>query len=217
MSIKDIFNKAKEEIKKEVKVLQGEETKNKTHSREHEYPTEEAAIKEFEESKRKLFDINLWSHLEGINSTFELYDQRGRRTDSIHPEVGYFIKIILPASKIENWVKITDIHVEENLAEFTVHPSEKPEERNDEEKVIEHFFIKEASSTFRVERRGKTLIGYEIGLNEGINNQGEEAGDRALLNTLTAEGGWAGVQALQWNKLVYYFVYPKEAEWLDNM
>ncbi|WP_439883298.1 hypothetical protein ACSX1A_09015 [Pontibacter sp. MBLB2868] len=216
MSLKDTFRKVKEEVKKEVKVLKGEETKNKIHSQEHEYPNEATAIKEYEKSKQKLFDINLWSHLEGINSTFELYDQRGRKTDAIKPEVGYFIKIILPGSGIENWVQLTDIHVEENLAEFTVHPSEKPDERNDGEKVIKHFFIKEASSTFRVERRGKKLIGYEIGLNEGINNQGEEAGDRALLNTLTAEGGWAGVQALQWNKLVYYFVHPEEARWLDN-
>lgn len=189
MSIKNIINKVKDEVTKEVKVLQGEETKDKLHTHEHEYPTEAAAVKEFEEAKRKLFDVNLWSHLEGINSTFELYDPYGHKTDTTHPEVGYFIKITLPGG-LENWVKITAIHVEDALAEFTVHPSEKPEERNKGEKVIEHFFIKEASSTFRVERRGTKLIGYEIGLNEGINNQGEEAGDRALLNTLTAEGGW---------------------------
>lgn len=213
MPLKKIVNK----IKKEAEVLQGKATKEKTYRQEHTYPDEQTAKQEFENAKLKLFNINLWSHLEGIDSTFVLYDERGRRTNAEMPKVGYYIKIVLPVSKIENWVKVTDITTKEKMAEFVVHPSEKPAERTDEEKVIEHFFIKEASSTFRVERQGKTLIGYEIGKNEGINNRGEEAGDRALINTLIAEGGWAGVQELQWDKLIYFFVCPKEAKWLDSI
>lgn len=197
-------------------MLQGEATKDKLYQQEYTYPDEATAQQEFEEAKRKLFDINLWSKLEGINSTFLLYDQRGRRTTAKMPEVGYYFKIILPVSKIENWVRITEINIQDNMAEFVVHPSEKPTERADHEHVIEHFFIKEASSTFRVERKGSTLIGSEIGKNEGINNKGEEAGDRALLNTLTAEGGWAGVQELQWDKLVSYFVHPDETQHLKT-
>lgn len=207
MGLKDIFNK----IKTEVKVVQGEETKDKVYTNQNTFPDEATAIREFERAKQKLFDINQWSKLEGINSTFELYDDRGRRTSANMPEVGYYIRIILPASPIENWVRISEINIESDMAEFVVHPSEKPKELTDEQEVIQHFFIKEASSTFRVQRRGSTLIGYEIGRNEGINNQGEEAGDRALLNTLIAEGGWAGVQALQWDKITRYYVHLEEA------
>jgi hypothetical protein len=208
MGLKDMF----ENLKKEVKVVQGEETKDKVYSNSNEFTDEATAIQQFERAKQKLFDVNRWSKMAGFNSEFYLYDSYGRRTTAQKPETGYYIEIILPASTLENWVKVTGIREEENLAEFTVHPSEKPQERGQGEKVIEHFFIKEASSTFRVVREGNTLHGYEIGKNEGINNQGEEAGNRALLNTLVAEGGWAGVQGLQWDKLTSYLVHLEEAD-----
>lgn len=206
MSIKDIFNK----VKKEAKVLQGEETKDKLYQNENTYPTEQEAIAAFERSKQKLFNVNDWTKLSGVNSTFELYDNRGRRTTALKPEHGYYMKIILPASTIENWVQVTEIREEENLAEFTVHPSEKPVEIAEDEAEVKHFFTKEASSTFRVTRQGNTIHGYEIGKNEAINNQGEEAGSRAVLNTFVAEGGWAIFQQLQWDKLTRYLVHLEE-------
>ena len=208
MSLKDILNK----IKKEAKVLQGEETKDKVYQNENSFPTEQEAIEAFELSKRKLFNVNNWTNLTGISSTFALYDDRGRRTTTLKPEVGYYLKIVLPASTMDNWVRITNVREEENLAEFVVHPSEQPQELGEGEAEVEHFFIKEASSTFRVTREGNTIHGYEIGRNEGINNQGEEAGDRAVVNTFIAEGGWAIFQEMQWNKLTRYLVHLEEAE-----
>ncbi|AKD05692.1 hypothetical protein PKOR_12780 [Pontibacter korlensis] len=207
MSIKDIFNK----VKKEAKVLQGEDTKDKLFQNENTYPTEQEAIAAFERSKEKLFNVNSWTKLSGVNSTFELYDDHGRRTTALTPKIGYYMKIILPASTIENWVKISGLREEENLAEFVVHPSEKPKELGHGDAEVEHFFIKEASSTFRVTREGNTIHGYEIGKDEGINNQGKEAGDRAVLNTFVAEGGWALFQELQWDKLTRYLVHLEEA------
>ena len=208
MGLKDIF----ENLKKEVKVMQGDETKDKVYSNHKEFPDEATAREAFEQSKQKLFDVNGWSRMAGFNSEFNLYDSRGHRTAATKPEVGYYIDIILPASTMENWVQVTDLREEENLAEFVVHPSEKPEERNKEDKVNQHFFIKEASSTFRVVLEGNTLHAYEMGRNEGINNEGQESGNRALLNTLVAEGGWAGVQGLQWDKLTRYLVHLEEAK-----
>lgn len=191
-------------------MLQGEETKDKLYQNENTYPTEQEAIAAFERSKQKLFNVNDWTKLSGVNSTFELYDNRGRRTSALKPEHGYYMKIILPASTIENWVQVTEIREEENLAEFTVHPSEKPVEIAEDEAEVKHFFAKEASSTFRVTRQGNTIHGYEIGKNEAINNQGEDAGNRAVLNTFVAEGGWAIFQELQWDKLTRYLVHLEE-------
>ncbi|MEJ8800512.1 hypothetical protein [Pontibacter sp. H249] len=208
MSIKDIFNK----VKKEVKVVQGEETKDKLYTNENTFADEQIAKQEFERAKTKLFDVNRWSELNGINSTFKLYNRRGQPSSTPMPEVGFYIEIILPASTIDNWVQISDITISDNLAEFTVHPSEKPKQLTEDEEEVEHFFIKEASSTFRVARDGNRLIGYEIGKNEGINNQGEEAGSRAILNTLVAEGGWALFQEMQWDKLTKYLVHLEEVE-----
>ncbi|MDX5348929.1 MAG: hypothetical protein LPK19_16980, partial [Hymenobacteraceae bacterium] len=177
----------------------------------HSYSDQATARTAFEKAKQKLFDVNQWSNLKGISSTFELFNERGHRSTLNIPKTGYYIRIILPAPAIENWVRISKIETQENMAEFVVHPSEQPSERAESEPVIEHFFIKEASSTFRVELHGTELIGCEIGRNEGINNQGEEAGDRALANTLIAEGGWAGFQGIQWEKLMAYIVHNEEA------
>lgn len=207
MGIKDIVNK----IKKEVEVIKGEETKDKVYSNANTFTDEATAKQEFERSKAKLFDVNAWTKLSGINSTFKLYDLRGKRSNAKHIETGYFIKIVLPASTMDNWVQVSAMQDTDTLAEFIVHPSEKPKQLADNNEEVKHFFIKEASSTFRVTREGNTITGYEIGKNEGINNQDEEAGNSALLNTLVAEGGWALFQELQWDKLTKYLVHLEEA------
>jgi len=208
MTLKNIVNK----LKHEAKVLTGDASKDKVYSNENEYPDAASARQAFDEAKAKLFDVNRWTDLPGINSTFQLFDASGNKTDKTLDAPGYFIRIELPGPTPENWVQVTDVKVGKNMAEFIVHPSQKPAPAPNEANEIKHFFAKEASSTFRVELNGNTLSAYEIGKNEAINNQGEEAGDRALSNTLIAEGGWAGVQALQWNKLTAYLVHKQDAE-----
>ena len=149
--------------------------------------------------------------MKGINSKFVLYDQQGNTANG-SAQPGYFIKIELPGPPVENWVEITELHDEPNMAEFVVHPSAKPSERSDPNAEVKHFFVKEASSTFRVVKEGTRIQAFEIGRNEMINNQGEESGDRSLLNTMVAEGGWAGFQKIQWEKLTKYLVHSDEVE-----
>lgn len=206
MAFKNIINKLKEEAK----VLQGEASKDKVYSNENTYQDTATARQAFTESKAKLFDVNRWSNLPGINSTFELCDQHGNKLEALVPKPGNYIRIELPGPTPENWVRVTDVQEQEDMAEFTVRPSEKPQPAAGEGNVTQHFFTKEASSTFRVELNGTTLLASEIGKNEVINNTGEEAGDRAVANTVIAEGGWAGFQGLQWNKLTAYLVHKQE-------
>lgn len=204
MGIKKFF----QDILQESKVLSGEATKDKIYSSENNFPNREIAVREFERSKAKLFDVDRWSDLSDLTSDFELYDQRGQRAERKKPEVGDFIRILLPGPTPENWVKVTDIKITDEAAEFTVSPCEDPREKEE----VEHFFIKEATSTFRVKLIDNTIHAAEIGKNEGINNQGEEAGERKVLNTLIAEGGWAAFQELQWKKLTAYLVHKEEIE-----
>lgn len=206
MGIKKIVDK----IKEEVKVLKGEEPRDKRYQNEQDFPDTESAKEAYARARQKLFHVNRWSDLEGINSTFELHDDRGRKTTAEVPKIGYYMKITLPSSNVENWVNVVDIKNDESLAEFTVRPTHEPNPPEDEEAVTKHFFSSEATSTFRVELQGTRLIASEIGKNEYINNQGEESGDRAVLNTLVAQGGWAGFQALQWDKLTAYLVHQEE-------
>lgn len=212
MGLKNIVVKVKEEIK----VLKGDASKDKVYANEQDFADEAAALAAFKRSQEKLFDVNRWSELEGFNSTFKLYNANGNPAENEVAQEGFYMQIILPASPIENWVRITDVRRQDNQVEFTVHPSEKPKPTNEGREVTQHFFVKEASSTFRVTKEGTKLAAFEIGKNEAINNTGEEAGNRALLNTLVAEGGWAGVQALQWDKLTRYLVHLEEPPTADT-
>ncbi|MFB9862855.1 hypothetical protein [Rufibacter immobilis] len=210
MGISDLFDK----LKKEWEVLKGNDAKDKFFYNENTYPDEATARREFARSKQKLFDVNRWSKLPGINSTFQLFDSSGHPSEATKVQVGDFMQIILPATTIENWVTVVEVTEEENAAQFIVRPSPKPEpQRNpDESDGVKHFFSSEATSTFRILRDGTKLMGFEIGRDEAINNSGEETQNRTLLNTLISEGGWAGFQDLQWNKITRYYVHLEEVE-----
>lgn len=199
------------EIGHELSAAAGNEGKNKQYSNCQSYPDNLQAREALEKSKHKLFDVNGWSAMKGINSKFMLHDQSGKPVSG-NPQKGYFIKIELPGPPIENWVQISEIRNEADMAEFTVNPSEKPAQKSDPDAEVKHFFTKEASSTFRVSRKENTIQADEIGLNEVINNQGEESGNRNVLNTLIAEGGWAAFQKIQWDKLTKYLVHSDEVE-----
>lgn len=203
-SIGELFDK----VKQEAKVLLGDKSKDKVYSSRNDFPDEATAAREFTRSVTKLFRVDAWSDLPGFNSTFELYGNNGERKAEGQPRVGDYIRISLPGPLPENWVEIIDLRTSDQEAEFTVSPSPHPQPKSpDEAKEVKHFFHKEATSTFRVKRQGNAIEAFEIGKNEAINNRGEEAGDRALVNTVVAEGGWAGVQAIQWNKLTDYLVH----------
>jgi len=208
MILKKLFGK----IKKEKEVIEGKATKDKTYSSENEFSTEEEAAREFKRSIEKLFHVNNWSTIHGITSAFTLYKADGSEKEAYKPAIRDYIKIDLPGPTPDNWVVVTDIRENDEIAEFTVSPSIDPTKKGEGNKKIEHFFIDETTSTFRVQRKGKLIYAYEIGKNEGINNEGEDAGKRKLINTIIAEGGWAGLQKFQWNKLTDYLVHKTESK-----
>ena len=207
MSIKKIFDG----LKKEKKVLEGEAIKNKTYCSEQSFSNKDETVKEFERAVTKLFEVNKWSDLPGITSTFRLFTRYGTEKKSGLPEVRDYIKILLPGPTPENWVMVTDVKNEEGLAEFTVSPSKDPTDKEEQKEEIEHFFIDGATSTFRVEMKGNEIKACELGRNEGINNE-KNAGNRKLINTILAEGGWATFQKTQWKKLTDYLVHKIEIE-----
>ena len=207
MVMRKLFRK----IKEEKEIIQGDATRGKLYSSNHTYATRDEAKKEFNRSIEKLFDVNQWSNLPGFTSTFQLHDPNGVEKDAKMPQVNDYVKILLPGPVPENWVVVSNINEGEDMVEFTVNPSINPTKHREEQDKIEHFFIPEASSTFRVQLDGNKISAFEIGKNEGINNN-EDAGNRKLINTLIAEGGWAGVQEFQWNKLTDYLVHKIEID-----
>ncbi len=176
-----------------------------TYSSQSTYPNEAAALDAFEQSVNKLMHVNDWSALSVFTADFKVYDPAGQPKTDGQPEVGAYIQISLPGPMPPNWVQVVDIAREPKRVEFTVRPSSEPQQKNGT--TIEHFFAQNASSTFRVELIGNTITASEIGKNESINNQEPQAGDRAVVNTLIAEGGWLFYQKIQWKHLTDYLVH----------
>jgi hypothetical protein len=205
MDFQEIIEKAKLELK----ALQGEAGKNKIFEAEQKFSSSEEARNQFAGAIKRLLNLNKWTEESGIRSIFELYDQTGERKKADKPDVGDYFKVILPGVPLENWMRISDLKTSIHKAEFTARPCANPQENEPE--TTAHFFVKETSSTFRVEVDGVKIKAYQIGINEKINNH-DEAGNRAIPNTLIAEAGWAGMQFIQWENLAAFWAGKKDAE-----
>ncbi len=194
-----------DQLQHETKVVQGEKTKDKVYASENTFPDVATAQEAFGRSVEKLLYVKGWSGLSMFTADFVLYDQYGKPKPDGPPQVDDYIQIILPGPMPENWVRVVQTVMEGKRVEFTVQPSPNPEKKQSGE--VEHFFHQEARSTFRVELTGTTITASEIGQHEGINNQEPQAGDRAIINTIIAEGGWLFYQKLQWKALTDYLVH----------
>lgn len=189
------------QLRHEIKVLQGEEVKHKTYSSQRVLPDETTAHQLFGQAVQRLFDVNSWSSISAFTSDFVLHDTNGHPKPDGFVETGDYIKVSLPGPVPESWVHVQSVVSAASLAEFTVHPSQEPGNQHTETR---HFFRKESSSTFRVEKQGTSVIASEIGRNERINNEGGQAGEHALINTAIVEMGWLFYQKNQWKTLTDY-------------
>lgn len=206
MDIKNKASQGVEGVKKEAKVLKGEESKDKKYSTERKFDDEDAARFEFSQGRKRLFNVNAWSDIPGVlNSNFELFGADGVKLQRDQVQNGDFIKIDLPGPFPFYWVKVVEITDEPDRAQFTVQPTYDPTHKDDKT-ATDHFFQDQARSIFRIERTGSEISAMEIGVNESINNQEVEAGNKGLINTLVSEGGWAGFQRYQWKNLTDYLV-----------
>ena len=206
MSLKDKAKDAADNVKKETEVIKGERSKDKQYTSTNDFPDDLRAKREFTFARERLFQVNDWSNIPGIgNADFTIYDPDGHKVDNRMVAVGDFLKIDLPGPVPMYWVEVIDLKDEDELAEFTVKPASDPTTTEDPE-VVDHFFQEGARSIFRIERKGNQITGMEIGVNEAINNQGEQAGSKAVINTVVSETGWAFFQENQWKNLTDYLV-----------
>lgn len=83
MGIKKIIEKAK----RKKRVIKGKATKDKTYSSQHDFSDEGAASEAFKRSREKLFNINQWTKLPGISSSFQLYNRQGGEKQADKPQV----------------------------------------------------------------------------------------------------------------------------------
>ena len=202
MSVKNII----EEAKHAGHLLTGEESKDTSFSSTQAHADSETAAQAFEKAKNRLFHVEAWSDISALSSTFILYDASGQRKEGQAVQLSDYICIQLPGPLPENWVKVENVHTTEQEAAFTVSPSKSPLKQEENKQQIKHFFTQQASSTFKVKLEKNTVCAWEIGKNEVANNQGEQAGDRSVINTMIAVAGWALFQKIQWQLVTDYLV-----------
>lgn len=212
MGLDRLVQSLKKKLRKKFDLLKGKEQKDKVFCSSRKFNTLLDAREAFSRAKGKLFDVNQWSKMPGITSSFELFDAQGRRKIEKSVAVGDYILIKIPGPLPENWVEIISLTDQEDWAEFIVSPSDNPTERIYKDERVNHFFKDTATSTFRVKREADSLFAYEIGKDETINNTGTQAANRKWINTLMAEGGWLGFQRIQWKNLTEYMVHHSEME-----
>jgi hypothetical protein len=169
------------------------------------------ARKLFVIARNRLLDINGWDEICGpVSAKFHLIDADGNDVERT-AEKNDFFKITLPApgpaeGKGFDWVQIEAI---EDKSDSTgpyesigirARPSSDPTQKNVEN--VAHFFDSDATSSFVVERRGKTVTASVLGRNEKPNTGDTDNVVDKVRNAVVGAGAIAGLSNLQWKSLV---------------
>jgi hypothetical protein len=198
-------------MKKSEDIIPKQETGGKTdvHEKVH-MEDEKQAAAFFQVVKKRLLDVNQWHALAGkLSAAFRLIDENGNPA-SRDAQVGDYFKINIPAPGPSSgegfdWVRIeaidgnSDDEKETESLGITVRPCKAPAGEGDGK--VAHFFNDTATSTFIVERSGKTIQAAVHGRNETPNADQHTVKDKAR-NMLVAIGAIAGFSNPQWKSLV---------------
>lgn len=167
-------------------------------------PGEKEGSALYEKARNNLLDINRWQEFTGkLSAAFYLTDPFGKYVDRL-PLQGDYIKIHLPTSAEDkfDWVRIEAIEEERKLSNINwimirVRPSDPPRRQED----TEHFFSKDATSSFTVERKGRKVEAAVRGRNELPNVQNEGLMTK-VRNVVIGLGAMIGMNYPQWKGLV---------------
>lgn len=174
---------------------------------------QQEAVKLFQQAKERLLNINKWKEYSGIlSASFSLTDSHGNEIDRA-PQKGDLIRIKLPAPGTQegdgyDWVRIEKIDdasspdaKEEHLA-IRARPVPNPDSENEDSA---HFYTEDASSTFIVSRKHKTVVAEEIARNAIPNTETDNLLDAAR-NSVVAVAAFSGMAWPQWKRLMEGFL-----------
>ena len=159
----------------------------------------------FQRLIQKLFNIEQWN-AESNLSSFALFDENGFAKMEKIAAVGDFIRITLPGSGKNDWVKIVEIHDAADEIVLTVQPSPNPTDKEDNS-TTSHFFTNDSTNNFCLQKNGIKLNFYVIGLGEKSNTEDTSGIVETVRNFATANiGHFLGIQKAQWQNFCDNFV-----------
>ena len=167
--------------------------------------TETEAENVFQRLTQKLFHIEQWN-AESNLSSFALFDENGcAKTEKI-VAVRDFVRITLPGSGKDDWVKIVEIHDAADEIVLTIQPSHNPTDEENEP-TTSHFFTADSTNNFCLQKNGLKLNFYVIGLCEKSNTEDTSGIVETARNFATANiGHFLGIQKAQWQHFCDNFV-----------
>ena len=159
----------------------------------------------FQRLIQKLFNIEQWN-AESNLSSFALFDENGFAKMEKIAAVGDFMRITLPGSGKDDWVKIVEIYDAADEIVLTVQPSPNPTDKEDNS-TTSHFFTNDSTNNFCLQKNGIKLNFYVIGLGEKSNTKDTSGIVETVRNFATANiGHFLGIQKAQWQNFCDNFV-----------
>ena len=164
----------------------------------------------FEQTRSDLLDIAKWNRNSSA-TTYKLFDEAGRDIDSSPIAVGRFIRIGLYGAGKYDWVRVIAIFDEPDEFVLKVTPSYDPTQDPIDTSSISHFFGPEAENNFCVQRNGKTVAFYVIGLREKQNTKFTDSLIESARNAAIANVGYySGLQKAVWKQFASNFLATEE-------
>jgi len=159
----------------------------------------------FQQLKQKLFHIEQWN-AESNLSSFALFDENGSAQTEKIAAVGDFVRITLPSSGKDDWVKIVEIYETADEIVLTIQPSHNPTDEENQS-TTSHFFTADSTNNFCLQKQGSKINFYVIGLSEKSNTEDTSGIIETVRNFATANiGHFLGVQKAQWQNFCDNFV-----------
>jgi len=200
-------SKIRELLDRAAAIIDSSEDKMSSVARaERQCATKQEAEKCFGELREKLFRVERWNAHSGLTS-FELFDDAGESCRRDAAKTGDFIKITLSGSGKSDWVKIINIDQSPDEIVLTVQPSYNPTEDEPDKAVTSHFFTRESTNNFCLQRTGEIINFYVIGLDEKSNTRDTNNIIETARNVATANlGHYLGIQKGEWTTFCTNFL-----------
>ena len=155
--------------------------------------------------RKRLFDIEHWNDCSEISS-FHLFDENGNAQPEKNAVLGDFMKITLPGSGKDDWVKVVEIGEVPDEVVLTVQPSHDPTDEANK-KTRSHFFTGDSTNNFCLQKKDAKINFYVIGLNEKTNTEETSGILETVRNFATANlGCLLGIQKTQWETFCRNFL-----------
>ena len=161
----------------------------------------------FKKACERMMNISSWQKLtDDKGASFSVMDGQENIVNRT-PCVGDYVRINVPGPGNKegggyDWIKIDNLNRDDFHLGMTFRACARPRKNDDE---ADHFFNKNATSTFIIQRKSDEVIASYHGRNEKLNTDDNSLID-TIRNVVVGIGALLGFSEIQWKKLIKAFL-----------